>query len=303
MCKCALYSRYVMSCTWYIRCNIDPLDWGSWDGARSCLRHSGIVLATIGDPDRAEQPPATAEQQLLQQPLSTPVDSTVASSPTSLIHPGWGTIHHPQHHQRTDQIQLRSCLPHIRTRHGGLQTPPGSPERDPYSTLKDQLIQHTAASKQHIQQLLTTEELGNWKPTQLLHIGIWQHAACETGLSCRRFIQGTLALFRAKMKLVWTLVITTHSLVSCQVLSPELSVDATGIWLGPLAVLLNAAGHPVSRQLQTSIELYCTVIVLMRSRSSLCFIHSMHAYPDYNIYISIFDSLWNWKQLYMYRAI
>ena len=40
--------------------------------------YSDIVLATIGDPDMAEQQPATEEQQLLQQPLAAPVVSTVA---------------------------------------------------------------------------------------------------------------------------------------------------------------------------------------------------------------------------------
>ena len=43
------------------------------------------------------------------------------------------------------------------------------PDRHPYSTLKDQLIKRTAASEQRrLQQLLTAEELGDRKPTQLL---------------------------------------------------------------------------------------------------------------------------------------
>ena len=43
------------------------------------------------------------------------------------------------------------------------------PDGHPYSTLKDQLIKRTAASEQRrLQQLLTAEELGDRKPTQLL---------------------------------------------------------------------------------------------------------------------------------------
>ena len=43
------------------------------------------------------------------------------------------------------------------------------PEVDPYTVLKDQLIQRTAASEQRrLQQLFTAEELGDKKPSQLL---------------------------------------------------------------------------------------------------------------------------------------
>ena len=43
-------------------------------------------------------------------------------------------------------------------------------EDNPYEKLKDQLISHIADSKhQKIQRLLTAKELGNHKPTQLLH--------------------------------------------------------------------------------------------------------------------------------------
>ena len=43
------------------------------------------------------------------------------------------------------------------------------PATNPYTVLKEQLIKHTAASEQrYLEQLFTTEELGNCKPTQLL---------------------------------------------------------------------------------------------------------------------------------------
>ena len=43
------------------------------------------------------------------------------------------------------------------------------PADNPYSTLKAELIKHTAASEQRkLQQLISGEKLGNHKPTQLL---------------------------------------------------------------------------------------------------------------------------------------
>ena len=44
------------------------------------------------------------------------------------------------------------------------------PEENPYEKLKEQLTSHIADSeRQKIKQLLTAEELGDRKPTQLLH--------------------------------------------------------------------------------------------------------------------------------------
>ena len=89
----------------------------------------------------------------------------LAGNPTSLVHLGRGTIHHPQHHQRTDHHVVASLAPEYAMEVRDLLLVP----RNPYSMLNAHLIQCTANSKQRcIQQLLTTEELADRKPSQLL---------------------------------------------------------------------------------------------------------------------------------------
>ena len=63
------------------------------------------------------------------------------------------------------------------------------PEENPYNTLKAQLIKRTAASEQRrLQQLLSTEELGDCKPTQLLR-RLQQLAGDTPGLLDRNFLK------------------------------------------------------------------------------------------------------------------
>ena len=126
----------------------------------------------------AEHQPATVEQQLLQQPLAAPVVSTMAVK----IPPFWPADLQVWFTQVEAQFTIRNntkertkfdhvvtaLTPEYATEVRDLLL--ALPEQDLYSTLKDQLIQRTATSKQRcIQQLLTTEELGDRKPSQLLH--------------------------------------------------------------------------------------------------------------------------------------
>ena len=63
------------------------------------------------------------------------------------------------------------------------------PEENPYDVLKAQLIKRTAASEQRrLQQLLNTEELGDRKPTQLLH-RLQQLAGDTPGLLDENFLK------------------------------------------------------------------------------------------------------------------
>lgn len=69
-----------------------------------------------------------------------------------------------RYYDSEDEVQVCGRLsPEVRNL---ILTPP---DEDPYDTLRTQLIKRTAASEQRgLQQLFTTEEQGDRKPTQLL---------------------------------------------------------------------------------------------------------------------------------------
>ena len=133
---------------------------------------SPSALSYIGDPDMEDEQPAAVEP-----PPAAPVVSAVAVK----IPPFWPadpqvwfaqveaqftTRNVTNERTRFDYV-VASLAPEFATEVRDLLLAP--PERDAYSTLKTQLIQSTAASEQRrLQQLFTTEELGDRKPSQLL---------------------------------------------------------------------------------------------------------------------------------------
>ena len=142
-----------------------------------CLHNS-----YIGDPDMEEQQLPAKQQPLVQlkPPAQPPPAFPTVAAVAVKIPPFWAadpqlwyaqveaqfnTVTSP-----TNEPGLITWLPPL------LQNSPSKsaisysrPERDAYSTLKDQLIKRMAASEQRrLQQLLNAEELGDRRPTQLL---------------------------------------------------------------------------------------------------------------------------------------
>ena len=84
-----------------------------------------------------------------------------------MVRAGGSSVHHARYHGSEDEIRLRNKFSEFATEVRDLLLRP--PEDTPYDTLKTELVKRTAASEQRkLQQLISWEELGDRKPTQLL---------------------------------------------------------------------------------------------------------------------------------------
>ena len=105
-----------------------------------------------------------------------------------------GSIFHSRNHQSKDHVQLRYRFTFTRSSSRNLRSDPFTPSRkNPYDVLKEQLVKRTVASEQkRLQQLFSSEELGDRKPTQLLR-RLQQLAGDTTGADgaflCELFLQ------------------------------------------------------------------------------------------------------------------
>ena len=88
---------------------------------------------------------------------------------TAMVCTSTGPIFHSKNHQSKTMFDyvIASLSPEVAAEIRDLILSP--PAENPYDVLKEQLVKRTAASEQkRLQQLFSSEELGDHKPTQLL---------------------------------------------------------------------------------------------------------------------------------------
>ena len=109
--------------------------------------------------------PHTATPGALKIPPFWPANPAVWFAQVEAQFCNWG-VAQQQHSQHFDYV-IATLDPDMATEVRDLNLHP--PAEQPYDRLKETLIQRTEASEQRrLQQLLMADELGSWKPSQLL---------------------------------------------------------------------------------------------------------------------------------------